>query len=59
MKYKCCKGGKKVKKQCKTIGLMIMAAGATILISCFLPSGALVLILAALLIVVGFLYFTI
>ncbi len=47
-----------MKKNSKMLGLMIMAAGATIIISCFLPSGVLVLLLAALLILVGFLYFT-
>ncbi|MBR5552890.1 MAG: hypothetical protein IKV98_03465 [Clostridia bacterium] len=47
-----------MKKQSKMLGLAIMAAGATVLVSCFMPKGLLVLILAALLILVGFLYLT-
>ena len=46
-----------MKKHSRMLGLMIMAAGATIIVSCFLPAGVLVLLLAALLILVGFLYF--
>lgn len=46
-----------MKKNSKLIGICIMAAGAMILLSCFLPPIVLVYVEAALLIALGFLYF--
>ncbi len=47
-----------MRKNSKLIGICIMAMGVTILVSCFLPSVALVCIEALLLIFAGFLYFS-
>ncbi len=46
-----------MKKNTKLLGLMIMAVGGVVLVSCFLPPSVLVVVLSILLIAAGFLYF--
>lgn len=45
-----------MKKNSKLVGVCIMAAGAMILLACFLPPAVLVCVEAAIMIFVGFLY---
>ena len=55
IQYNISAGRLPVKKSTNILGLMIMAVGGMILVTCFLPPTVLVIVLSILLILVGFL----
>ncbi len=47
-----------MKRNCKMLGICVMAVGILIFLACFLPPMVMVCVEAVLLVVLGYLYFT-
>lgn len=52
------KGFDFMKRNCKMLGICVMAVGVLIFLACFLPPMVMVCVEAVLLVVLGYLYFT-